>query len=393
MRVGIFGGTLDPVHLGHLAAIQAARERLSLDEVIVVPAGSPRLKARSPEASGSHRLEMARLAVAQHPGVAVSGMEIRRPGPTYTVDTLEALAPGRELFLLVGADALRQIDLWHGPRRIFQLSRPAVFARPGQPDPGLAALEAVDADAREAVTVIAGPLLDISSTEIRRRVREGLSIADLVPGPVARYIDDNGLYRDGGSKGVKDTATAILQLALDVGALQFGQFELTSGAMSSYYFDGRLVTLDPEGSYRVASAFYPTLVECGAEAVAGPTVGADPIVASVATVSHLKGGPIGALIVRTRAKEHGAGRLIEGKVKPGAKVAVVDDACSTGGSLLHAVDAVEQAGCEVVKVLCILDRRQGGSDEIRRRGYDFAALLEADDDGNIAPAASGELGR
>ena len=121
--------------------------------------------------------------------------------------------------------------------------------------------------------------------------------------------------------------------------------------------------------------------------------GADPIVASVATVSHLKGGPIGALIVRPEAKEHGTGRLIEGKVKPGAKVAVVDDTCSTGGSLLHAVDAVEQAGCEVVKVLCILDRRQGGSDEIRRRGYDFAALLEADDDGNIAPAASGELGR
>ena len=140
MRVGIFGGTLDPVHLGHLAAIQAARERLSLDEVIVVPAGSPRLKARSPEASGAHRLEMARLATAQHPGTAVSDMEIRRPGPTYTVDTLEALAPGRELFLLVGADALRQIDLWHRPSRIFRLSRPAVFARPGQPDPGLAAV-------------------------------------------------------------------------------------------------------------------------------------------------------------------------------------------------------------------------------------------------------------
>ena len=75
--------------------------------------------------------------------------------------------------------------------------------------------------------MIAGPLLDISSTEIRRRVSERLSIADLVPVPVARYIDDHGLYRDGGSKGVKDTATAILQLALDVGALQFGQFELT----------------------------------------------------------------------------------------------------------------------------------------------------------------------
>ena len=388
MRAGIFGGTLDPIHSGHLAAIEAARERLSLDEVLIVPAGRPRLKAREPEASGLQRLEMARLAAAPYPGVAVSDIEVRRPGATYTVDTLESLAPGRELFLLLGADALRQIALWHRPRSVVQLSRLGVFARPGQPDPGLDALEAVDADARAAVTVIAGPLLHVSSTEVRRRVHEALSIADLVPGPVARYIDDNELYLDGGDTGVKNSAAEILQLALDVGALQFGEFELTSGATSGYYFDGRLVTLDPEGSYRVATALYPTLVECGAEAVAGPTVAADPIVASVATVSHLKGNPIGALIVRPRAKEHGTGRLIEGKVRPGAKVAVVDDTCSTGGSLLHAVDAVEQAGCEVVKVLCILDRRQGGSDEIRRRGYDFAALLEADDDGNIAPASS-----
>ena len=185
---------------------------------------------------------------------------------------------------------------------------------------------------------------------------------------------------------MKDTAAAILELALDVGALQFGEFTLTSGEVSAYYFDGRLVTLDPEGSYRVASAFHPMVVECGAEAVAGPAVAAVPIVASVATVSHLAGNPIGALIVRPEAKEHGTGRLIEGKVTAGAKVVVVDDTCSTGGSLLHAVDAVEQAGCEVVKVLCILDRCQGGSDEIRRRGYAFEALLEADADGSITPA-------
>ena len=393
MRTGIFGGTLDPIHSGHLAAIEAARGRLGLDEVLVVPAGRPRLKAREPEASGLQRLEMARLATAHLPGVAVSDIEARRPGPTYTVDTLEALAPGRELFLLVGTDALGQIAMWHRPCRVFQLSRVGVFARPGQPAEGLDALEAVDAAARAAVTLIAGPLLHVSSTEVRGRVHEGLSIADLVAGPVARYIDDQGLYLDGGITGVKDSAAAILQLALDVGALQFGEFKLTSGGASSYYFDGRLVTLDPEGSYRVASALYPTLVECGAEAVAGPTVAADPIVASVATLSHLKGHPIGALIVRPEAKEHGTGRLIEGKVTPGAKVAVVDDTCSTGGSLLHAVDAVEQAGCEVVKVLCILDRRQGGSDEIRRRGYDFATLLEADDDGNIAPASAEGMDR
>ena len=387
MRVGVFGGTLDPIHVGHFAAIQAARERLDLDHVLLVPAGSPRLKERRPEASATHRLEMARAAASQRPGVLVSDIEVRRPGPTYTVDTLEALAAGRRLFLLLGADALRQIGLWHRPRRVLQLAQVAVFARPGQPDPGLDALDALEAGAGAAAVVIDGPLLDVSSTEVRRRVREGLSIADLAPGPVARYIEDHGLYRDEGSRGVNDAAEAILRLALDVGALQFGEFTLTSGERSSYYFDGRLVTLAPEGSYRVASTFHPMLVECGAEAVAGPAVAAVPIVASVATVSHLEGNPIDALIVRPEAKEHGTGRLIEGKVTAGAKVVVVDDTCSTGGSLLHAVDAVEQAGCEVVKVLCILDRRQGGSDEIRRRGYDFTALLEADDEGNIAPAA------
>ena len=185
---------------------------------------------------------------------------------------------------------------------------------------------------------------------------------------------------------MKDKAEAILRLALDVGALQFGEFTLTSGETSKFYFDGRLVTLDPEGSYRVASALYPRLIACGADAVAGPAVAAVPMVASIATVSHLEGNPIAGLIVRPEAKEHGTGRLIEGKLTPGARVAVVDDACSTGGSLIHAIDAVEQAGCEVVKVLCILDRRQAGSDEIRRRGYGFEALLEADADGNIAPA-------
>ena len=196
MRTGLFGGTFDPIHLGHLAAIEAARRQLALDEVLVVPAGSPRLKPRRPEASGVHRLEMAKLAAAPCPGVAVSDIEIRRPGPTYTVDTLEALAPGRDVVLLLGADALRQIGLWHRAARVFQLAVPAVLARPGQPAPGLDALEPVDAEARATAAVVGGPLLDISSTEVRRRVRDGLSVAGLVPEQVERYIEDHGLYGD-----------------------------------------------------------------------------------------------------------------------------------------------------------------------------------------------------
>lgn len=198
--------------------------------------------------------------------------------------------------------------------------------------------------------------------------------------------------------GSKSEAETILELAKEKGALMFGEFRLSAGGTSSYYFDGRIVTLDPRGAYLVAKAFLPILKECGAEAIAGPTLGADPIVAAVAVLSYQEGHPIPGLIVRKEAKGHGGKRAIEGPLKDvlsgkgstlqneqGARVAVVDDACSTGASLFHAIDAVEAAGCKVVKVLSILDRRQGGSDELLRRGYDFTALLEADEKGGIVP--------
>ena len=183
-------------------------------------------------------------------------------------------------------------------------------------------------------------------------------------------------------------AEIILELAKEKGALTFGEFHLSAGGTSSYYFDGRIVTLDPKGAYHVARAFLTVLRECGAAAIAGPTLGADPIVAAVSVMSYQDdGSEIPGLIVRKEAKEHGGKRAIEGPLVPGSRVAVVDDACSTGGSLFHAIDAVEDAGCEVVKVLAIIDRHQGGSDELRRRGYDFYALLEADAEGNIRPNA------
>ncbi len=185
-----------------------------------------------------------------------------------------------------------------------------------------------------------------------------------------------------------ESANAILDVAQRTGALAFGEFTLSSGRTSSYYFDGRKLTLDPEGLYLVARALLPLVRAAGAEAIAGPTVGADPIVSAVAMLSHLDGEPVPGLIVRKEAKEHGMGQLIEGPLREGSSVAVVDDSCTMGGSLFHAVKAMEDAGCRVVKVLCVLDRREGGSDEIRRRGYDFATLLEADADGKIVPAAS-----
>ena len=188
-------------------------------------------------------------------------------------------------------------------------------------------------------------------------------------------------------------AEAILDLAKRRGALLFGEFRLSAGGTSPFYFDGRLLTLDPEGAYRVATALLPILRECRADAIAGPTLGADPIVSSVALMSHLEGPPVSGLIVRKEAKEYGGRRGVEGPLVEGSRVAVVDDTCTTGASLFLAIDAVEAAGCQVVKVMSILDRREGGSDEIRRRGYDFVALLEANEQGEVAAAESGESGR
>ena len=178
----------------------------------------------------------------------------------------------------------------------------------------------------------------------------------------------------------------LLQLALERGALKYGSFTLSSGRPAAYYFDGRLLSLDPEGASLIARALLPVLKQAGAEAVGGPTLGADPIVAAVALTSHLDGPGIPAFIVRSEAKGHGTRRMVEGHLTPGSRVAIVDDVCTSGSSLFRAINAAEEEGCKVVKVIAVLDRREGGSDEVRRRGYDFAALLEATPDGVVMVA-------
>ena len=181
-----------------------------------------------------------------------------------------------------------------------------------------------------------------------------------------------------------DHKLKLLEVAKERGALLFGEFELSAGGTSSYNFDGSLLTLDPEGSYLTAKCFIPTLLDCGADAIAGPTLGADPIVAAIAAISHLEGTPIPALIVRKEAKSYGGKRSVEGPVREGMKVAVVDDTCTSGASLFHAINEIEKEGCEVVQVLSILDRCAGGSEECRRRGYNFRSILAANDEDNIS---------
>lgn len=175
----------------------------------------------------------------------------------------------------------------------------------------------------------------------------------------------------------------LLELAVESGALKFGDYTLTSGKKSSYYFDGRLLSLDPEGAHLISQAALPVLRKAGATAVGGPTLGADPIVAAIALASYLAGDRIPAFIVRKEAKSHGTGQAIEGALAPGSRVAIVDDTCTTGGSLFQAIEAAEAAGCTVVAVVAVLDRHEGGGDAIKEKGYDFVSLLEATPQGTI----------
>lgn len=169
-------------------------------------------------------------------------------------------------------------------------------------------------------------------------------------------------------------------------AILHGDFTLSSGIKSSRYFDGRMATLWPEGAYLIGNSVFRILAEAGAEAVGGMTMGADPIATAVSIASHNDGKPMPAFIVRSELKKHGTQKRIEGPLQTGSRVGIVDDVLTTGGSVLRAIEAVEAEGCRVVKVVVVLDRCEGGVDEIRRRGYDFAALLRVDADGEVVLA-------
>ncbi len=189
-RLGVFGGTFDPPHVGHLALAEWARESLRLDRVLFVPAGTPPHKRRADLSSAADRLAMTRAAVRGRPGFAVSALEARRRGPSFTVDTLRALRarfPGARLFLLMGEDSLDEFSTWREPAAIRSLATLAVAARPG------AGRRRPRAGGR--IAWLDNPGLDVSSSALRARARRGRSLAFLVPDAVARVIARRGLYR------------------------------------------------------------------------------------------------------------------------------------------------------------------------------------------------------
>ena len=391
MRIGILGGTFDPVHIGHLVLAEEALSKLKLDQIWFIPTGKPWLKESLEITDGLNRLEMVKIATKSNPRFVASSIEIDRSGPTYTIDTLrylkDKLGTKTSIYFILGLDTLANFHRWNRPEEILDLCEFVVSNRPGFGNTKILDEQLERFESIGSITTLLNiPMLDISGTNLREMIRQGLSIKYRVPDGVEEYIYSNGLY------GVDEQQAPVthhsvvqrlLELAVELGALKYGEFTLSSGKKSSYYFDGRLLSLNPEGAHLIGKSLLPLMHKSSVEAIGGPTLAADPIVTAVSLASYAQGEGIPGFIVRKETKEHGTAQLIEGHITPGSKVAIVDDTCTTGGSLFHAIQAAESYGCEVVKVIAVLDRREGGTEELIRRGYDFVSLMAANPEGQI----------
>ena len=229
MRVGVLGGTFDPVHLGHLTLAEEARVQLNLDYVLFMPAGQPWLKDAQQLSSANDRLQMVRLAVASNPDFRVSVDEIERSGPTYTIDTLKVLrnnlGPETELFFILGLDAMEHFSRWKEPESLLELCQWAVVERPGHQGFDLAGFGSKYPGSTGKINLLSMPLMGISASEVRRRAKAGMSLRYYLPEGVAEYIQEQQLYGQYVLSGWNEDETApsglerLLEVALERGAL------------------------------------------------------------------------------------------------------------------------------------------------------------------------------
>ena len=196
MNIGVLGGTFDPVHIGHLIVAEEARVKLGLAEVLFVPAGRPWLKQDRDITPAVHRVEMVRRGIADNPNFKLSTVEVDRPGPSYTVDTLTSLqnqlSSQGSLFFILGRDTLAELPLWKEPRKVIQLCRLVVPPRLGSRD--LRHLEKAIPGLLKRVIQLDMPVIGISSSGIRQRIARGLSVRYLVPPGVEEYITERRIY-------------------------------------------------------------------------------------------------------------------------------------------------------------------------------------------------------
>ena len=201
MRLGLYGGSFDPVHYGHLLLAECCREALRLDEVWLIPAAVPPHKQSRELATAKQRMEMLELALGGHEQIKVSRLELDRGGVSYTVQTLQAVKrqhPEATLLLLMGADSLHDLPTWREPAKICELAIPAVVRRGGSPEPDFSVLTALVSPQRLGeirAAQVEMPLIELSSTDLRERAGEGRSLRYRTPRAVEKYIETHGLYR------------------------------------------------------------------------------------------------------------------------------------------------------------------------------------------------------
>ncbi|MBM83301.1 MAG: nicotinic acid mononucleotide adenylyltransferase [Planctomycetaceae bacterium] len=198
MKVGIFGGTFDPVHCGHLLLAEQCREQCGLDEIRFVPTGNPPHKASANITDGQHRAEMLEFATAGVPAFVVDRMELNRDTVTYTIDTLRELAgqESRELYFIMGSDSLADLPNWREPAAILEMTHVIAVNRGGRSQPDLEPLRAQFGDVvDQKIISVAMPGIELSATDIRGRIATGKSIRFQVPRAVEAYIEEHGLYR------------------------------------------------------------------------------------------------------------------------------------------------------------------------------------------------------
>ena len=203
-RIGVIGGTFDPIHYGHLAAAEEARVRVNLEKVLFVVALLPPHKLDEDVTPVEHRLAMVRLGVASNPHFEISLVDVDRPGPSFTVDTISMLqeqwGPGTELFFVMGLDSLVEVPTWHQPERLIRLCHLVAVSRP-RFEVDMRQLEASVPGISSRVEIIDMPEVDISSSDLQRRVKEGLPIKYQVPEEVERYIIEHRLYEQSAGSG------------------------------------------------------------------------------------------------------------------------------------------------------------------------------------------------
>jgi nicotinate-nucleotide adenylyltransferase len=198
MRIGILGGTFDPVHLGHLIVAEEVRIKLGLSKILFIPAGQPWLKPNHSISPATHRVEMVRRAITSNPYFELCTLEMERSGPSYTVDTIAALRDqlgAQSFFFILGSDTLTELHLWKEPAKLAQMCQIVVVPRVGLSLPDLNSLEASIPGVIDRIIQADVPIIDISSSDIRRHVAQGRSIHYLVPDEVERYIAEQKLYR------------------------------------------------------------------------------------------------------------------------------------------------------------------------------------------------------